>query len=448
MLIRASVMFMTNYREEASWIKNMVRKHHDWFGGCIPMIASENLISPLARELLLCDFMDRYAEGLPGERYYQGLIYVDDVERKVTALAKELFKSEYADVRPISGTNANLAVFFALAKPGQIMTTVDVPHGAHISSAKFGSAGVRGLEIHTYPFDIENMNIDVEKTKGFLKDIKPRFCLFGQSVYLFPTPLEELRPTLEELACPVVYDAAHVLGLIAGGQFQDPLKEGAHIMIGSSHKTLPGPQHGLILANPSTIKDEKWKKKMERKLIYGVFPGVLSNHHLHSMAALGVSLAEFLQFGKEYAKQIIRNAKALGQALHERGIKVLCEHLGFTESHTLAVDVKEHGGGTLVVENMEKANIIANKNLLPWDDVSTAIDPSGLRLGTQEMTRLGMKEKDMDTVAELIKKIAIDKRPVDEVKQEVIELRKDFNTIKYCFTDGYEAYRFHELVPE
>jgi glycine hydroxymethyltransferase len=442
------VIVMADYRKEAHWIKDMVRKHHEWFSGSIPMIASENLISPLARELLLSDFMDRYAEGLPGERYYQGLIYVDDVERKVTALAKELFDCEYADVRPISGTNANLAVFFALAKPGQVMTTVNVPHGAHISSAKFGSAGVRGLDIHHYPFDIENMNIDVEKTKKFLKEIKPRFCLFGQSVYLFPTPLQELKDTLDELGCPVVYDAAHVLGLIAGGKFQDPLREGAHIINGSSHKTLPGPQHGIILANPSTINNEKWKKKMERKLIYGVFPGVLSNHHLHSMAALGVSLAEFLQFGKEYADQIVRNAKALGQALHERGIKVLCEHLGFTESHTLAVDVKEHGGGTKVVEDMEKANIIANKNLLPWDDVSTAIDPSGLRFGSQEMTRLGMKEKDMEHVAELIKKLAIDKKDPAEVKKEVIEFRNDFNTIHYCFTDGYEAYKFHSLVDD
>ena len=257
---------MADFKKEADWIKDQVRKHHEWFSGSIPMIASENLISPRARELLMCDFHDRYAEGLPGERYYQGLIYVDDVERKCQALARELFKCEYADVRPVSGTCANLGVFFALAKPGQVMTTVNVPHGAHISSAKFGAAGVRGLDIRTYPFDLENMNIDVEKTKKFLKEVKPRFCLFGQSVYMFPTPLAELKDTLDELGCPVVYDAAHVLGLIAGGKFQDPLREGAHIINGSTHKTLPGPQHGIILANPSTIHDEKWRKKMESEV--------------------------------------------------------------------------------------------------------------------------------------------------------------------------------------
>ena len=437
---------MVDYKKEATWIKNQVKKHHEWFSGCIPMIASENLISPLARELLVCDFHDRYAEGLPGQRYYQGLKFVDEVERKVTALAKDLFKCEYADVRPISGTNANLAVFFALAKPGQVMTTVNVPHGAHISSAKFGSAGVRGLEILNYPFDVKNMNIDVDATKKFLLETKPRFCLFGQSVYLFPTPLKDLREVFDEIKCPVVYDAAHVLGLIAGGKFQDPLREGANVINGSTHKTLPGPQHGIILANPSSVKDQEWREKLERKLTYGVFPGVLSNHHLHAMAALGVSLAECLTFGKKYADQIVRNSKALGQALYERGFKVLCPHLGFTESHTLAMDVKEYGGGTKIVEDMEKANIIANKNLLPWDDVDKAIDPSGIRLGTQEMTRLGMREKEMDYVAELIKKLAIDKKKPEAVKKEVIEFRKDFNTINFCFTKDFDAYKFHELV--
>ena len=440
------VILMVDYKKEATWIKNQVKKHHEWFSGCIPMIASENLISPLARELLVCDFHDRYAEGLPGQRYYQGLKFVDEVERKVTALAKDLFKCEYADVRPISGTNANLAVFFALAKPGQVMTTVNVPHGAHISSAKFGSAGVRGLEILNYPFDVKNMNIDVDATKKFLLETKPRFCLFGQSVYLFPTPLKELREVFDEIKCPVVYDAAHVLGLIAGGKFQDPLREGANVINGSTHKTLPGPQHGIILANPSSVKDQEWREKLERKLTYGVFPGVLSNHHLHAMAALGVSLAECLTFGKKYADQIVRNSKALGQALYERGFKVLCPHLGFTESHTLAMDVKEYGGGTKIVEDMEKANIIANKNLLPWDDVDKAIDPSGIRLGTQEMTRLGMREKEMDYVAELIKKLAIDKKKPEAVKKEVIEFRKDFNTINFCFTKDFDAYKFHELV--
>ena len=439
-------MLMADYKKEAAWIKGQVKKHHDWFSGCIPMIASENLISPLARQLLVCDFHDRYAEGLPGQRYYQGLKFVDEVERKVTSLAKDLFKCDYADVRPISGTNANLAVFFALAKPGMKITTVNVPHGAHISSAVFGAVGVRGLEPITYPFDVKNMNIDVEGTKKMLKETKPRFALFGQSVYLFPTPLKELKDTLDELHCPVVYDAAHVLGLIAGGKFQDPLREGAHIINGSTHKTLPGPQHGIILANPKSINDPEWKEKLERKLNFGVFPGVLSNHHLHAMAALGVSLAECLTFGKKYADQIVRNSKALGQALYERGFKVLCPDLGFTESHTLAMDVKEHGGGTLVVENMEKANIIANKNLLPWDDVNTAKDPSGIRLGTQEMTRLGMKEKEMDYVAELIKKVAIDKKKPEAVGKEVIEFRKDFNTIHFCFTPKNEAYKFYELA--
>jgi len=431
---------MTAHKKDADWIRDQILAHHDWFSKSLPMIASENLISPMAREMLTCDFHDRYAEGLPGERYYQGLTYVDEVELKVQALARKLFKCEYADVRPTSGTTANLAVFFALGKPGEVMTSVDVPHGAHISSAKFGAAGVRGLTTKCYPYKIEDWNIDVDATIKFLKQEKPKFCYFGQSVFLFPTPLKDLMPTFQEIGCPVVYDAAHVLGLIAGGQFQDPLREGANIMNGSTHKTLPGPQHGIILSNP---KDEKFK----RKLIYGVFPGVLSNHHLHAMASLGISIAEFLDFGEAYAKQVIKNAQKLGQAMHERGFKVMCSHLGFTKSHTIAVDVKEWGGGKKTVEDLEKANVITNKNLMPWDDVNAAQDPSGVRLGTQELTRLGMKESEMVEVAEIFKHLAIDKKPIEKVKAEVIELRKNFNYIQYCYNTDIPAYQYHNIVP-
>ncbi|TLZ55076.1 MAG: serine hydroxymethyltransferase [Methanobacteriota archaeon] len=418
--------------EHVAFIEEQVDRHHDWFSKSLPMIASENVISPLAREMLLSDFGDRYAEGLPGERYYQGNVFVDEVERRVVALAQKLFRSRHADVRPISGTVANLAVYYALLEPGDIMTSVALSHGAHISSAKFGAAGMRGVNNVNYPFDVDRMNIDVDGTAKLLQHVKPKVAAFGQSVFLFPTPLKELRDALQEAGCHVWYDGAHVMGLIAGGQFQDPLREGANVITGSTHKTLPGPQHGILLSDSA---DEKFVKRLQK----GVFPGVVSNHHLHAMAALGITLAEHLEFGRDYAAQIVKNAKSLGQALTSRGFKVLAEKHGFTESHALAIDVAALGGGAAVSLAFEKANIITNKNLLPWD--TSSVKPSGVRVGTQELTRLGMREVQMAEVADLMARVAIKREDPARVASDVAELRRDFNTVHYCFQSGVEAHK-------
>ncbi len=424
---------------DADFIVDQVNRHHAWFQDSLCMIASENLMSPLALEMYLSDFGHRYAEGLPGERYYQGNVFVDEVEIRIGDILKRIFRCDFADPRPISGTVANLAVLFALTKPGDILTTVALSDGAHISTAKFGAVGVRGVNAITYPWDQDSMNIDVDETAKLIRRVKPKVALFGQSVFPFPTPIKELRDAFQEARCYVWYDAAHVLGLIAGGKFQDPLREGAEVMSGSTHKTLPGPQHGVLLANP---RDEK----MERKLLRGVFPGVVSNHHLHAMAALGIALAEFEAFGKEYADQVVRNAKALGQALFEKGMRVLGERLGFTESHTIAVDVSREGGGAVVSLDLERANIITNKNLLPGD--KSPVSPSGIRLGSQELTRLGMKESEMGEVSDLIYRVAVKKEDPERVAKDVAALRTDFNTIKYCFHDKEEAYRRYRLVED
>ena len=423
--------------EDVAFINDQVDRHHEWFSKCLPMIASENVISPMAREMLLSDFGDRYAEGWPRERSYQGLIYVDEVEERVIALAKKLFRVGHADPRLISGTVANMAVYFALLEPGDIMTSVALSHGAHISSAKFGAAGLRGVHNINYPFDVDRMSIDVDETAKLIRQVKPKVAAFGQSVFLFPTPLRELADAFQDAGCRVWYDGAHVLGLIAGGKFQDPLHEGADVLTGSTHKTLPGPQHGILLSDRD---DEKFIKQLKR----AVFPGVVSNHHLHAMAALGVTLAEFLEFGREYADQIVRNSKALAQALHERGIHVLAEKHGFTESHTVALDVAAHGGGAKIAGDLEKANIITNKNLLPWD--TSPVKPSGVRLGTQELTRLGMKEPQMREAADLIARVAAKGESPEKVAADVAALRKDFNTVHYCFTKGAEAHRRWRLA--
>jgi len=423
-------------KEDAFWIREQVKAHCKWFEESLPMIASENIMSPLAQEMMISDFHGRYAEGMPGKRYYQGNEFVDRVELKSMEIAKRLFRCSFVDVRPISGTVANLAIIYALTKPGDLISSCALANGAHISMAPFGAVGLRGLRTVEYPWNAKDMNIDIDGTRKLLLETRPIVAQFGLSLFLFPAPLKELKDVFQEIGCVVWYDGAHVLGLIAGGKFQDPLREGAHIITASTHKTFPGPNHGIILAEGIT-------EEMEKKIRRAVFPGVTSSHHLHAMAALGVTLAEEESFGIEYAEQTIRNAKALGEALYELGMDVLCPHLGFTESHTLAVDVSKFGGGERVAKDLELANIITNKNLLPGDE--SPLKPSGIRLGTQELTRVGMRESEMKEIAKLIWKVAAKKSKPEAVKAEVKELKKSFTKICYCFGEGQEAYAYRDL---
>ena len=423
--------------DDGRFIREKIMQHNKWFEECIPMIASENLMSPLAKEALISDFADRYAEGLPGKRYYQGNIYVDEVEIKATELAKKLFEAEFADVRPVSGTVANMAVLFAFANPGDTITTCALAQGAHISTCEFGAFGQRGIRSVNYPFNTEDMNIDVDGAIKLLKKEKPKIAQFGLSVFLFPPPIKDLMDTFNEIDCLVWEDCAHVLGLIAGGKFHKPFDDGVNIVSSSTHKTFPGPNHGMILGSNLTEEEEK-------KIQKAVFPGVTSSHHLHAMAALAMTLAEMQVFAKDYAAQTCKNARALGEALYEQGIPVLCPNLGFTRSHAIALDVSAFGGGKECAQLLEDANIICNKNMLPSD--TSAVRPSGLRLGTQELTRTGMKESEMKEVAELIARVVKKKEDPKKVKEDVKALKKNFATIKYCFNEGEPAYKYHKLV--
>ncbi len=412
-------------------IKELTKEHHKWMENSINLIASENITSTTVREALASDLSHRYAEGLPCERLYEGCEYIDTIENMAIDLSKRLFNAEHANVQPNSGVIANLASFFALTKPNDLLMALNVPVGGHISHADVSAAGIRGLRILSHPFDNEKMNIDADAMKKEIIKNKPKVVLLGGSLFLFPHPVDDAREAADEVGAKVMYDGAHVLGLIAGGKFQDPLKEGADLLVGSTHKTFPGPQGGIILCT------EELKDIIDE----AVFPGVVSNHHLHHVASLGITLAEMLEFGDDYADQIVKNAKTLAQSLYELGFDVLCEEQGFTESHQVAMDVKKIYSAAKMAKDMESNNIILNKNLLPWDDLKRTDDPSGIRLGTQEITRRGLKESQMYEVAEFIKMVAMDGK---NVKNEVKEFMSQYTKVHYAFEED-EAYRYIEF---
>jgi glycine hydroxymethyltransferase len=437
------VIAMSNPRDEYSHVLDLLQRHHQWFQECIPLIASENVPSPAVREALATDFGNRYAEGWPGERVYAGCRFIDQVEFKCIELMKKLFNAEFVDVRPISGVVANLVVYAAFTEPGDTMMALSIPCGGHITTGKKelgGTAGaVRGLVVEYLPLDYKELNIDVDKAKAKMTELAtkgkpPKLVMFGASVFPFPHPVKELAETIHSLGGTAGYDAAHVAGLIAGKQFQNPLREGADVVSLSTHKTFFGPQHGGVLSSENNAD----------KIKRATFPGMVSNHHLHSVAGVTIACAEMLEFGKEYTSQIVKNAKALAQALYERGFNVLAEHKGFTQSHVILIDITNHGDGGTIEETLEKANVIINRNLLPWDikEGRHFMHPGGIRLGVSEVTRLGMKETEMAEIAEFVKRVVIDKEPLEKVKAEVAEFRKNYQKVHYCFENATEAYKY------
>jgi glycine hydroxymethyltransferase len=433
-----------NYYSE---VFRLIKEHHDWFKRSIPLIASENVPSPAVREAIISDFANRYAEGWPGERVYAGCTYIDQVELICMDLAKQVYNAEFADVRPVSGVNANLAIYAAFTEPHDTMLALAIPSGGHISHGKkenSGTAGlVRGLNIETFAFNKDEMNIDVDESKKKIETLKkdgkkPKMAMFGGSLFLFPHPVKELASYLHDNDIFVCYDAAHVSGLIAGRQFQDPLREGADTMTMSTHKTLFGPQGGMILAF----------QKFAEPIKKAVFPGNTSSHHLQNVAGKAIALAEMLQFGKEYAQQVIKNAKALAQALHDYGIDILAEKNGFTKSHQIAVDVSKYGDGGTIEKDLEKAGVICNRQLLPGDIKAGRhyMHPGGIRLGTSETTRLGMKEDDMKEIALFIKRVVIGKEEPSKVSHDVADFRKEFQKVHYAFDNSLGAYDYIELI--
>jgi glycine hydroxymethyltransferase len=415
---------------------------HERYRGkeCVNLIASEGLKSPAVEEMLSLsqDLECRYAEGendLKGHakaRHYQGQKYITQIEDYTADLMKSLFGCNWADVRLVSGTHANLATFkgISLATKNNRMVVLPLSAGAHITHDYSGLAGkVLGFETISHAYNIDELNIDTEKSATIIDSSRPGIVTFGGSVFQFPHPVKELAKVAKDVGAYVAYDAAHVLGLIAGGEFQDPLREGADFITASTHKTFPGPQGGVILAN---CEDDRMKKAI-KKVQHAVFPLSASNTHLGRLPALGLAALEMKIYGGELARQTIKNAQTAGKCLFENGVKVLGKKNGFTKSHQIVVDVREYGGGQKLAFSLEEANIILNKNLLPYDDQHNRNSPSGLRIGFQDVTRRGFKPEDIEGLCSLMLDVIKGERTPSEVKKDVVKMRQDFNSIKYGF---------------
>lgn len=412
---------------QKSRVIDIVNQQNRWRRDeCLNLIASESLMSPLAESLYASDFEGRYNEHEGPVCHYEGTQLSYEIEEGCNQLFRDRFQTPYVDVRPISGAIANLIIYSALTRVGDLIVSLGIPNGAHISHTRWGPAGVRGLKNVDMIFDAENMNIDAERTAEIIKVADPKLVMFGASMFLFPEPVKEIKEMIDP-DIKIIYDAAHVFGLVYNGVFQNPLKEGADFITSSTHKTFQGPQGGMIIGEPN-LSERDWARVDK-----AVFPGMLSNTHIHRFPSLAITALEMNQYGTEYAKQVVKNAKAFGRALDDRGFNVLCPHLGYTESHQVIVNVSQRGGGEKVAKTLAECNIICNKIAIPSDTSYDAThNPSGIRLGVQELTRWGMKEKEMDTVAELYKNAIMDKDPVEKVKQAAKEFKQQYPNIHYC----------------
>jgi glycine hydroxymethyltransferase len=388
-----------------SYFLDMMRAQEKWrLEDSINLLPSENMSSPQVRALLSSDFGHRYTlpvnaeyAGEYMENSYRGTKLTTEVELSAEEAAKEVFKAKHACVQPMGGHIAALITIVSTTKRGDTMCAVPPENGGYDGYAQAYIPDILGLKSLKLPFDTDKFNMDSAATAKLIRSKKPKLVIIGQSAILFPYDLKPVKEACRAVGATMAYDGSHVLGLIAGGEFQKPLKEGVDILYGSTHKSFFGPQGGLILTNSDSMNAEIRKNLTWR---------IVDNVHWNRVAALGQALLEMRKYGPSYAKQVVRNSKRLGKELKERGVPIMYEELGFSESHQLLMDPKEIRAiyGLTVNDfsvRLEKSNLII-------DAVS--------RLGTAEVTRLGMKEKHMAEVADLFVAAALGKNVKKQVK--------------------------------
>ena len=415
--------------EYALKIRGLVKKHHKRRKDCIGLNAAENIASTLVREIISSDACRRISVRSKGRRIYGGTEHLDEAIDVTCELAKKLFDADYVEI-PVTGNIAAFAVLLGLAKPGDTVLSLSSSdnNGGYPLPERLSAAGY-GIRVHHFPFNELEMNIDTPVAVDQICKLKPKLIMLGASEFLFPHPVKEVCEAAEDVDANVFYDGAHVLGLIAGGEFQDPFKEGVKILVGGTNKSFPGPHRGIILA-----KDEE--ELFDRIVNTLRSPPLLqSTYDLSTTVAVGIAMAEMLEYGKSYARQIIKNSKALARELHSQGIDLLCPHKDFTQSHQVIQKIGDFCSAEAhqVKNKLEAANILVD---------------CVVRYGTSEVTRRGMKEVEMKQIAELVRKVLIDGVDPNKVAGEVTEISRKFQKIHFCFETKDRAYEYFDLTPQ
>ena len=384
---------------------SLINCHESWRGKeCLNLIPSENIMSPMVRSLLSSDLGHRYTSR---DGFYKGTRFIDKIEQYGEELAKDLFGSETAELRPLSGHIADLTFLACFTKSEDKVLCVSTEDGGYPGFGENGLSRLLKYRMIPFLFSETDMNIKAEEASDLILREKPAVIIFGASMFLFSHPVQELTKVACDVGSHIAYDGSHVLGLIAGKEFQDPLREGCSVLLGSTHKTFFGPQGGIILA------DQEHGEAIKER----IFPEFVDNAHWNRIAAMTLALAEMKTYGKEYAREVVRNAQTLAKALDDEGFPVASPHLGYTRSHQVLLyhdDLKE---GAAVTKRLEKANIIADK---------------GVRLGVCEATRRGMKGEEMQKIATFIKRVIVDKEDPNRIKREIVNFVKEYQEAKFC----------------
>lgn len=398
----------------------------------IELIASENFTSPQVMKAQGSVLTNKYAEGLPGKRYYGGCEVVDEVEQLAIDRIKELFGAEWANVQPHSGAQANAAVMLACLKPGDKILGFDLSHGGHLTHGSPVNFSGKLYQPSFYGVEQETGLIDFDKVIEIAQREKPKMVICGASAYSRDWDYKKLREAADSVGAVLLADISHPSGLIARGLLNDPM-EHCHIVTTTTHKTLRGPRGGLIMVgknidNPFGLKTPKGElRKLGSVLDSGVFPGTQGGPLEHVIAAKAIAFGEALSDEyMEYIVQVAKNAKAMAQAFVDKGYKIIS---GGTDNHLMLIDLRSKNlTGKLAEEALIQADITINKNMVPFDTQSPMVT-SGMRIGTPAVTTRGMKEKDVIKVVDLIDEALQkpqDERHLKSVKRKVNTLMKKF----------------------
>ena len=380
----------------------------------IELVASENWVSKAVMAAMGSPLTNKYAEGYPGKRYYGGCQCVDVVEDLARERAKKLFGCEYANVQPHSGAQANMAVFFAILDPGDTYMGMNLDHGGHLTHGS--PVNMSGKYYNVVPYGVNDEGvIDYDKVLEIAKECKPKMIVAGASAYARTIDFKRFREIADEVGAYLMVDMAHIAGLVAAGLHPSPIPY-AHVTTTTTHKTLRGPRGGMILSSNEMNEKFNFNK--------AVFPGIQGGPLMHVIAAKAVCFKEALQPEfKEYQKQILKNAKALCEGLKKRGVKIVS---GDTDNHLMLVDLTEKNvSGKELEKRLDDAHITCNKNTIPNDPRSPFVT-SGVRLGTPAVTTRGMKEEDMDKIAEIIAMVIESEDNVEAGRKMAAELTEKY----------------------